>query len=323
MAAGPDRDGLPGLDSGVPLPDGLPGSLAQGLAEARARLAALASSLAPVPPGLRPVPGEVLAALARDLNLPLRLVERAALEAVPEGVPEAVPLVPARYLRNMRTFTPRDQARFLESEVAMPGLGGLGGHLLELLARAGVGRIRAADGDRFEESNLNRQLLSAQATLGRSKARAAVLRAAQANPAVELTVREECLDQEGLAAFIRGADLVLDALGGLAPRADLARAAAREGLPLLTAAVAGTSGYVALVLPGEPGPADFLGVGARTGGEPAEVLLGTPGPTVALAASLQASQALSFLARGAACLSGRMLLFDLADMTFQTVSLSR
>ena len=56
---------------------------------------------------------------------------------------------------------------------AVIGRGGIGGCLIELLARIGVGYIRTVDGDVFEESNFNRQLLSEQPLMGRSKAKAA------------------------------------------------------------------------------------------------------------------------------------------------------
>ncbi len=280
------------------------------------RLADLARDTPETPPGVRLVSGGVLADLGLGLGLGAREMELAAL---------AAGLVPARYLRNMRTYGPAAQARFLRSRVALAGLGGLGGHLLELLARAGVGALAAADGDVFEESNLNRQTLCLADGLGQAKAEAARLRASAVNPAMDCVVRAGFLDQQGFSELVQGADLVLDALGGVAPRLLLRRAAAQAGVPLLTAAVAGTSGYVALVRPGDPSPTDYFGTGADEAKPPAEVLLGTPPPTVALAAALQAAQALAFLSDQGSTegsgLAGKMLLFDLADMTFATVSL--
>lgn len=68
-------------------------------------------------------------------------------------------ICPMRYERNIGTFGFDGQKRLLESSAAVVGLGGLGGLITELLARAGVGRLVLADGDVFSESNLNRQLL--------------------------------------------------------------------------------------------------------------------------------------------------------------------
>ena len=57
--------------------------------------------------------------------------------------------------------------------MAVIGCGGLGGYAIEMLARAGVGHIRVCDGDVFDETNLNRQLLCTEDVLGKSKAEAA------------------------------------------------------------------------------------------------------------------------------------------------------
>ena len=60
-----------------------------------------------------------------------------------------------RYKRNS-LLTEAEQARLARSRALIVGLGGLGGHVLDMLARMGVGTIMAADGDAFETSNLNR-----------------------------------------------------------------------------------------------------------------------------------------------------------------------
>ena len=78
-----------------------------------------------------------------------------------------------RYIRNLGALTEQECALLHTKTVFVAGCGGLGGYLIEMLLRLGVGTIRAADGDAFEASNLNRQLLSSPQTLGQSKAEAA------------------------------------------------------------------------------------------------------------------------------------------------------
>ncbi len=248
------------------------------------------------------------AEIAGRTGLSLREVELAALAA---GCP------PARYLRNFEAYSLADQTRLLSARLGLVGLGGLGGNLLEMLARLGVGRIRAADGDRFEESNLNRQLLSTCATLGRPKAVAAVERARQINPAVEIEAAESVLEEEDMVRLLAGCDLAVDALGGLAHRPALERAAARAGVVLVTGAMAGPSGYVAVVRPGEKGPASFLGQGTA-----AEDELGTQAPMVTAIAALMANEAVRLLTTGSSPLAGAMLLVDLASLSFERVELS-
>ena len=64
-----------------------------------------------------------------------------------------------RYERN-RIFSLSQQEELASKKVAVIGCGGLGGYVIEMLARTGVGHIVCCDGDFFTESNLNRQLLS-------------------------------------------------------------------------------------------------------------------------------------------------------------------
>jgi len=238
-------------------------------------------------------------------------VARVELAALALGIP------PERYLRNGGTYSLAEQARLLGSRAAMVGLGGLGGHVLEILARSGVGHIRAADGDECQPSNLNRQLLCTRRSINGYKAAAAAARVQLLNPAVDFEPVAAFLDEDLMERFLAGADLALDALGGLKDRPALLRQAARAGIPLVTAAVAGQAGFVATVLPGATGPADLFG----PGGEGAEDTLGTPAPAVAAAAALMGAEALNILCGRAPSLAGAMLVFDLEAMRFERVRL--
>jgi len=257
---------------------------------------------------VRVLAGPQAAALAREFALPAREVDANALDA---GI------LPGRYLRNFTAYSPAEQARLLRSTAALVGLGGLGGTVLEILVRTGVGTIVAADGDAFEESNLNRQLLAEDDRLDRPKAEAALARAAAVNPTATVTAQAAFLDAAGMAACLAGAQVAVDALGGLTDRPVLARAAAARGIALVTAAVAGDTGYVATVLPGGPALWDILGGSA----DPAENALGCQAAGVTVAAGLQAAEALRLLAGRPPRLAGKMLIVDLSDMSFETVTL--
>lgn len=266
-------------------------------------------------PATRPDGGEYASlpedaglALGLEFGLPLAEIQACSLDA---GV------VPERYARNLTSYSMKEQACILRSRVVLVGLGGLGGFVLETLARMGVGRIEAADGDVFEASNLNRQLLATGRTVGRPKAGAALARAAEINPAVELAAHEGFWKADDMARALAGADVCVDALGGLDDRPALARGAAEAKVPLVTAAIAGNSGYVATVMPGQPGPATLMGAGTA-----AEDTLGSPAPAVAVAANLECGEVLGILAGREPALAGKMLLFDLNDMTFETMQIA-
>ena len=116
----------------------------------------------------------------------------------------------ARYIRNTPALSEAECAVLRNKKVAVIGCGGLGGHLIELLSRVGVGAVRAVDGDVFEESNLNRQLLSEEALLGMSKAEAAANRIRKINSGVKAEAVSAFLNGDNAAGLIAGCDAVLD-----------------------------------------------------------------------------------------------------------------
>jgi len=220
---------------------------------------------------------------------------------------------PLRYLRNMNDISAASQVQLLESSVAQVGLGGLGGSLLEILLRTGIGKIRGADGDVFEESNLNRQALSSPDNIGISKAHAATERAQTINPSVDFAAQDTFLDDKSLPEFLHGCDIAIDALGGLNMRRSLQHAAANVGIPLVTGALAGWTGYVGVVMPGQTGPADIMGINNA-----AEEALGCPSAVVTCIASIMAAETIKTLTQ-ASSLKGKMLIIDLKSLSFETV----
>lgn len=112
--------------------------------------------------------------LAEKHNATLKEIEETALQSN---------IIPARYTRNAKTITAREQLQLSTSHVAVIGLGGLGGAVVDILARTGVGELTLIDGDVFDETNLNRQLLSSVSAVGRPKAEVAAHHVTDVNPA--------------------------------------------------------------------------------------------------------------------------------------------
>jgi bacteriocin biosynthesis cyclodehydratase domain-containing protein len=128
----------------------------------------------------------------------------------------------ARFDRQLRYFsdlhradapTPSEcQARLREARVAVLGLGGLGGRVALELACCGIGELWLIDGDRVEESNLNRQIQYTEADIGRPKAEAMEDRLRAFNSKIEVRATARRVEaQAELAELIAGADLVVDA----------------------------------------------------------------------------------------------------------------
>lgn len=156
-----------------------------------------------------------------------------------------------RFARNMPALSAAECALLGKKQAAVVGCGGLGGHLIELLTRVGIGSIRAVDGDVFEASNLNRQLLAEEALLGTAKAEAAVRRMKTIRSDIKAEARAVFLDEANAAELIAGCDVVLDALDSIPARKILAKACADAGIPYVYGAISGWVAQAALCLPGD------------------------------------------------------------------------
>ena len=156
-----------------------------------------------------------------------------------------------RYSRNIPALTREECALLRQKTVAVIGCGGLGGYLIEFLARIGVGAIRCVDGDSFEESNLNRQLLSTVDGLGTGKAAAAAERIREINPDIRVQAFPVFLDETNAGELIADCDAVVDALDNIPARKILANACNAKQIPYVYGAIAGWVAQAAICLPGE------------------------------------------------------------------------
>lgn len=247
---------------------------------------------------------------AEDFGLTLAAVEETILE---------IGLMPARYQRNQQMISTAQQLQLLHSTVAVVGAGGLGGYILEELARLGVGQIVVIDDDVFEEHNLNRQVLSAPAKLGRVKVEVAAERLAEINPAVTVRAVRARLDQENGVAYLTGADCVVDAVDNVASRLELEELCEGLQLPLVHGAIAGWYGHVATIFPGERSLAKLYR--HWSGGKGIEAQLGNPAFTPAVVASFQVAEVCKILLNQGRLLRNRQLNINLLDMEVEEIPL--
>ena len=159
-------------------------------------------------------------------------------------------MVDKRYERNIPAISEDDQQLLATKRVLVVGCGGLGGYVIEYLARLGIGELTVTDGDCFEESNFNRQLLSSVPKLGCSKAKAAAERLTQINPDVRVTAVEARFDIDNADELVSGQDLVIDALDNVTSRLLLEDVCAVHGVTIVHGAIQGWSVQTAVVRPG-------------------------------------------------------------------------
>jgi len=232
-----------------------------------------------------------------------REIEAAALKAG---------LVPARYARNIGTIGLEGQRALHRARVLVAGCGGLGGNVIEGLARLGVGSVVAVDPDAFDESNMNRQLLCTVESLGRPKAEEAARRVAQVNPAAIVTAVRARLGPDNADELLAACDLAIDALDSVSARVCLSEAAARLDIPFVHAAVAGWYGQASVQAPGSALVAGlYAGAGADGADRGEETRLGNQSYGPAFAAALEVAAACAILCGQGSGLSGRLLTWDL------------
>ncbi len=120
--------------------------------------------------------------------------------------------------------------------VALFGLGGVGGGVLEALVRAGVGTITIVDNDEIDESNLNRQMIATEANVGMLKTRAAAERAASIDSSIEIIERTVFFLPETADTFdFSEYDYVIDAVDTVAAKIAVIERAKAAGVPVISA----------------------------------------------------------------------------------------
>ncbi|MBC8499420.1 MAG: HesA/MoeB/ThiF family protein [Candidatus Atribacteria bacterium] len=230
-------------------------------------------------------------------------------------------IIPERYQRNLGVISPLEQIKLLQSKVAIIGAGGLGGTVIELLTRIGIGELIIADKDIIEDSNLNRQILSKETNLGQSKAEAAVKRVKEINSSVEITGHSVFIDSDNVKEIIEGADVAVDALDNLPSRFVLQKACRDLKIPLVHGAIAGFNGQLTTIFPEDKGLESIYGSDRDLPEHGSEVILGAPTVTPALIASLEAQEVIKILLKRGKLFRNRLLYLDIEGGTIEILNL--
>ena len=130
--------------------------------------------------------------------------------------------------------------RLASSKVAVFGIGGVGGFVCEGLIRAGVGELELIDSDKVDVTNINRQIIAMNTTVGRSKAELMKERALMINPEIRITSREVFFGPDNREDFdFASYDYVVDAIDSMTSKIELIVRAKESGTPVISAMGAG------------------------------------------------------------------------------------
>lgn len=223
-----------------------------------------------------------------------------------------------RYRRQTMIFGEEGQERLKRATVFIAGAGGLGCPIALYLAAAGVGRIRLADRDTVDLSNLNRQVLHATPDLGRPKVVSAAEKLAALNPEVAVEAVRTVIDTATVADLAAGADVIVDAMDNFETRYLLNETAIERKIPLVHGGISGFFGQATTVIPGRtpclrclfPAP-------------PPDETFPALGTTAGVIGLVQANETIKYLTGSGDLLAGRLLLWDGTRSTMETIDLKR
>ncbi len=223
-----------------------------------------------------------------------------------------------RYLKNMNMLSKEEIERLQGSKACVVGCGGLGGYIIEMLGRLGVGKITAVDGDVFDETNLNRQLLCDVDSIGKAKTEAAKNRMQRVNPLIDvIPVFQKITPVNGMD-ILAGHDVIIDAVDNIDTRLLLQDLAWQLGIPMIHGAIAGWFGQITTIFPGDR-TLDILYKKNVANG--IENDLGNPSFTPALVAAHEVSEAVKILIGRGELLRKRILYIDTFDQEYVVVDI--
>jgi molybdopterin/thiamine biosynthesis adenylyltransferase len=210
------------------------------------------------------------------------------------------------------------QQRLRDSKAFVAGAGGLGCPAAMNLALAGVGRIRICDSDTVELSNLNRQFLHSAGCLGMNKVDSACSSLSSINPDVCIEPCRETITEDNADDLVAEADIIIDCLDNFAARRALNNTAVKKGIPMVHGAVWGMEGRLTFLYPPHGPCLDCIFPKSPDRRE-----IPVIGAIACAIGSLQALEAIKYLAGLGELLIGRLLVLDGTSMEFQSLEVVR
>ena len=217
------------------------------------------------------------------------------------------------------------QERLLAGTALVVGAGGLGCPAALYLASAGIGRILLADGDTVDLTNLQRQVLHRESTVGLPKTESARAALAQINPQVEVVPLNERLGGQALDDAVRASNVVLDCSDNFATRHAVNRACVRARVPLVSGAAIRFDGQLAVFDPRSDDSPCYhcLFPEGQAIEEVRCATMGVFAPLTGIVGTMQAGEALKIVGGFGTPMVGQLMLIDARTMRIDTIRLPR
>lgn len=217
------------------------------------------------------------------------------------------------------------QTRLLAGRVLLIGAGGLGSPAALYLASAGVGQLTVCDGDVVDLTNLQRQIVHREATIGMNKAQSAQRTLAEINPDCRVVAVNHRVDASELLDLVGAVDVVVDGSDNFPTRQAVNRACVIHRKPLVSGAAIRYAGQLMVYDPRVAESPCYHCLFPQ--GEPDEgercATMGVFAPLTGVIGSLQAGEAIRLLLGEASPLATRLLLFDAQGMAWQSIAMQR
>ncbi len=221
-----------------------------------------------------------------------------------------------RYDRQMRIsgWGEEDQKKLKQSKVVIMGVGGLGCPASIYLGAAGIGNLVLVDKENSELSNLKRQILHWQKDIGKPKVLSAKEKIGELNPEIKVEALKTEITEQNIDELASGATVIVDAMDNFKVRFMINEVSVKRGIPFIHAAIYGFQGQMTTIVPGKGPCLKCIFPVAPPEAERFPVAGVTPG----MLGILQAAEAIKLILGIGEPLIGRLLFFDLEDMTFIT-----
>ena len=223
-----------------------------------------------------------------------------------------------RYERNIGTLTKVENDKLKNFKICIVGCGGLGGYVIEMLSRIGIGYLKLVDEDTFDVSNLNRQILCNENNIGKNKAIEAKERIKLINNNVNIDIVSEHLDSNNCEKIINNCHVVIDALDNISTRFTLQKYCEALNIPLIHGAISGWYGQVSTIYPGDNNLEYIYKYKKETDNK-----LGNPSFTPGLVASIQVSETIKVLLNKGEILRNKVLFIDLLYGEYNIIEIDK